>query len=328
MPGAGAPGDGAHSAPARQRGRIGRWIKIAFLIAAVGAGVWYVLANWQESAPALARIGWFAAIASIIPAAGAMTAAMFTWRRLLADLGSPLPVRPAGRIFFASQLGKYLPGSVWTIMAQIELGRDLKVPRSVSFATSILSVVLSLTVGLCVAIVLVPFAAGQALAGYWWIWSVVPILLVGLHPRVITRGTNFVLRTLRRSPLAVEPTLRGTLEAAGWQVLSWLLLGLHCYILVRAVGGHGWAILPLSIGGFAFAYCAGLLFIPAPAGAGVRELALGAALATVIPSKSAVAVVIVSRLALAVTDLGVAVAWPGRRPRRQRSNTPARKHEE
>lgn len=328
MPGAGAPGDGPQSAPGRQRRRISRWVKIAFLVAAMGAGVWYVLANWQESAPALARIGWFAAIASIIPAAGGMTAAMLTWRRLLADLGSPLPVRPAGRIYFASQLGKYLPGSVWTIMAQVELGRDLKVPRSVSFAASILSMVLSLTVGLCVALVLVPFAAGQAVASYWWIWFVVPILVVALHPRVITWGTNLVLRTLRRSPLAVEPTLRGTLEAAAWQVLSWLLLGLHCYILVRAVGGHGWAILPLSIGGFAFAYCAGLLFIPAPAGAGVRELALGAALVTVLPSKSAIAVVIVSRLALAVNDLGMAVAWPGRHPRRQRRTMPAQKHEE
>jgi uncharacterized membrane protein YbhN (UPF0104 family) len=328
LPGPGTPGDGTQSAPGRQRRRISRSVKIAFLVAAMGAGVWYVLANWQESAPALARIGWFAAIASIIPAAGGMTAAMLTWRRLLADLGSPLPVGPAGRIFFASQLGKYLPGSVWTIMAQVELGRELKVPRSVSFAASILSMVLSLTVGLCVALVLVPFAAGQAVASYWWIWFVVPILVVALHPRVITWGTNLVLRTLRRSPLAVEPTLRGTLEAAAWQVLSWLLLGLHCYILVRAVGGHGWAILPLSIGGFAFAYGAGLLFIPAPAGAGVRELALGAALVTVLPSKSAIAVVVVSRLALAVNDLGMAVAWPGRHPRRQRRTTPAQKHEE
>lgn len=328
LPGSGAPGDGTGPDGRARRRRLGRWIKVGFLLAAVGAGVWYVVASWADSGPALARIGWLPAIASVVPAMVATTAAMLTWRRLLADLGSPLPLRPAGRIFFASQLGKYLPGSVWTLMAQVELGRDLKVPRAVSFATSILSVVLSLTVGLCVAIILVPFAAGQALAAYWWIWLVVPVLLVGLHPRLITWGTNLILRMLRRSPLAVEPSLRGTLAAAGWQLLTWLMLGLHCYVLVRAVGADGWSILPLSIGGFAFAYCAGLLFIPAPAGAGVRELALGAALATVIPAQSAAAVVIVSRLALSVNDLAMAAAWAGRDRRARRAASPEQKQDE
>ncbi len=43
---------------------------------------------------------------------------------LLNDLGSPLPPAGSLRVFFLGQLGKYVPGSVWPAVAQMELGRD------------------------------------------------------------------------------------------------------------------------------------------------------------------------------------------------------------
>jgi uncharacterized membrane protein YbhN (UPF0104 family) len=289
-------------------------LKLAFLVTAATAGIWYLVTSWHNTGPALARIGWLPAVFSIVPATAATTAAMLAWRQLLADLGHRLPVPSAGRIFFTSQLGKYLPGSIWAFLAQVELGRGLKVPRQLSFATSILALAVSLTVGLCVAVVLLPFGAGNALTRFWWLWLVVPVLLLAIHPRVTTGGINLVLRLLRRPPLTVRPTSRGTLAAAGWQLLSWAFMGLHCYLLVRAVGANEWSSLPLAIGGFALAYCAGVLFVPVPAGVGVRELVLGAALATTISPQAAVAVVLVSRLALAVADLGMAAAWARRMP--------------
>ncbi|WP_308784473.1 lysylphosphatidylglycerol synthase domain-containing protein [Phytohabitans houttuyneae] len=282
------------------------WFKIGFLVLAAAAGVWYVVANWDETGPALRQIGWGAALASVPFVVGAGIAGMLAWRRLLADLGHPLPVVPAGRVFYTSQLGKYLPGSVWTFVAQVELAKQLKVPRAVSFAVSVLAVVLSIAVGLGMAAILLPFGAGDALREFWWLWLILPVLVAVIHPSVTTWGINQMLRVLRRPPLAVRPSGRGMLAAAGWQVLSWCLMGLHCYILVRAAGAEGWSVLPLAVGGFTLAYCAGVLFVPAPAGVGVRELALGAALATALPAQAAAAVVLVSRLVLAVVDMGMA----------------------
>jgi glycosyltransferase 2 family protein len=292
--------------PARRRRGLGIWFKIGFLVVAAAAGVWYVVANWDATGPALRQIGWGAALASVPPAVGAGIAGMLAWRRLLADLGHPLPVVPAGRVFYTSQLGKYLPGSVWTFVAQVELAKQLKVPRAVSFAVSVLAVGLSLAVGLGMAVILLPFGAEDALRQFWWLWLVLPVLVAAIHPAVTTWGINLLLRVLRRPPLAVRPSGRGMLAATGWQVVSWCLMGLHCFILVRAAGAEGWSVLPLAVGGFTLAYCAGVLFVPAPAGVGVRELALGAALATTITPQAAAAVVLVSRLALAVVDIGMA----------------------
>jgi len=58
-----------------------------------------------------------------------------------------------------------------------------------------------------------------------------------------------------------------------------------------------------------------VLFLPAPAGLGVRELALSASLALVLTQPQAFAVALVSRFVLALVDVGVAAAWwlrPGR----------------
>jgi hypothetical protein len=67
-----------------------------------------------------------------------------------------------------------------------------------------------------------------------------------------------------------------------------------------------------SIGGFALAYVAGTLFVPAPAGAGVREAVLGVSLAGVIAHSAAfthehvLVVVLLSRFLLAVLDFAQA----------------------
>lgn len=299
--------------PAARRGPA-FWLKIAFAGAVVLAGGLYLVRSWAEVSRALAEMGWLPMAASLLPAAGGVAAAMLAWRTLLADLHRRLPVRDAGRVFFTSQLGKYLPGSVWPVLAQIELSKDLKVPRAVSLAVSVLAVVLSLSVGLLVALVTLPFGAVGSLRemvgdGFWWVLAAVPALLVALHPRVTVGGLNVALRVLRRPPLTVRPSWRGMARTALWQTLCWFLLGLHCYVLVLGFGADPARALPLAVGGFALAYCSGVLFLPAPAGLGVRDLVLAASLAVVLTPPQAFAVVLVSRFALVLVDGALAAAW-------------------
>ena len=67
----------------------------------------------------------------------------------------------------------------------------------------------------------------------------------------------------------------------------------------------------------ALAVSAGLLFLPAPAGAGMREIVLGFVLAAVLTSGQVVAVVIASRVILLLADLlmaGLVSLWSPRRP--------------
>ncbi|WP_300013424.1 lysylphosphatidylglycerol synthase domain-containing protein [Pseudonocardia sp.] len=295
--------------PARPRRGLLFWTKIGFGVAVLVAATWLVVDSWDEISVALGSIGWLALAGSLPPAIGGVAAAMLAWRTLLADLGSKLSVSDAGRVYFTSQLGKYVPGSVWPFLAQIELGRELKVPRAVSFAVSILAIVLSLTVGAAVAAATLLVGPAEALRSFWWILLALPVLAAALHPAVTVGGVNLLLRALRRTPLTVRPSWSGTCRAALWQTLSWILLGLHCYVLVAAVGAAGPRVVALAIGAFALAFCAGVLFLPSPAGAGVREFALAAGLAGVLAVPQAIAVVLVSRFALMFVDAALAAGW-------------------
>jgi hypothetical protein len=87
---------------------------------------------------------------------------------------------------------------------------------------------------------------------------------------------------------------------------SHLLLGVQAWLLARDLGAEGSAVLPLAVGAFALASVAGLLALPVPAGAVVREAVLVVALSPVLPIGSALLLALVSRVLLTVGDLAAA----------------------
>jgi uncharacterized membrane protein YbhN (UPF0104 family) len=231
------------------------------------------------------------------------------WRTILRGLGAPAPFRQSSKVFFVSQLGKYLPGSVWPVLAQMEYGRRTHTGRKTMLAANALTVALSLAAGLIVAAGCLPFAGAAGLHRYWWAFACLPLLLGLLHPKSVPGLLNLIFTRLGREPMDSQLSWSTVVRATGWALLSWLFFGLHLLALVNGVGVHGWHVAAASIGGFALAVSAGILFIPAPAGAGVRDAVLIAALGAVLGSGTAVAVGLVSRVVLIVVDLMLAAGF-------------------
>ena len=300
------------SAPPRPAaGAAFRWVKIGFGLAGLAFGGLFVARRWADIRGALVDLGAVPVVVAVPLGAAGVYAAMLAWRALLADLGHPLSLRDGGRVYFLSQLGKYVPGSVWAIVAQVELGHELRVPRTVSAATSLLALALSELVGLGVATMLLPFGAAGTLRRYWWL-AAVPVLAAALlRPRTLTALLNLLLRVVRRQPLEVALSGRGMLVVTGWLAVSWLLIGLHCYVLVLGYTARGGGLreLPLAVGGMALAYCLGVLAVPAPAGVGIREAVLGLVLTRLLTAPQVITVVLVSRVGLLLVDFALAGLW-------------------
>ncbi|ADG87468.1 lysylphosphatidylglycerol synthase domain-containing protein [Thermobispora bispora] len=280
-----------------------RAVRVLFLAAALGFGAWAIAGQWAEVAGGFARLSWAVLAGSLAAVLGALAAGMLLWRALLADLGSRLTFAEAARVFFVGQLGKYIPGSVWPVIAQMELGRDHGVPRARSAAAFFLTYPIYLASGLLVAAVTLPALAGDSVAGYAWLLLLVPVALAALHPGLVNRVIDLGLRLLRRPPLERPLTRRGVLAAAGWALAGWAAYGAHLALLVHGLGATGAAAVPLSVGAFALAWCLGLVVVIAPAGAGVREVAIVAALAPVLDQGSAIAAALCSRLVVSIGDL-------------------------
>lgn len=291
----------------------GRWRRVlrAGWLLVVGVVLAFVLtARWDEVAGALAgaRAGPLAASALLAVAGVGMSGGI--WRTLLAGLGSPLPARAAAGVFYVGQLGKYLPGGVWPMVAQIELGRDHAVPARVSFAAVALFIWVHAVTGLAVG------AAGLAAAdviprgvGLLAV-PVLALLAPGLLERVLSAG----LRLARREPLPETPGRASLVVATGWAALMWLCYGAHLGLAGAALGQA--VPLALGAGAFALAWCVGFAVVIAPAGAGAREAAMIAVLLPVVAAGPALALGLVSRLLVTVADAVWGLAGLGARQAR------------
>jgi hypothetical protein len=301
------PSDARTQATRRVGPRLVRALRLAFLLAAVGLSGYAVATRWEEVVADLGQIGPLRSLLSVPPMLGGLYCGMRAWRAVLAGLGSALRPRDAARIYFLGQLGKYLPGAVWPALAQMELGRDYDVPRRRSVGALVIAVVTSITTGLIVAAVTVPFVAGHRYPASWWLLAPVPLLAVLMSPRIL-------LACLRRLPLldlrsalpAVMPA-PAMVGAVAWTMLGWMCYGAHVAVLAAAFPSAGTGPLVIaSLGGYPLAWAAGMVAILLPAGAGARDVALVLTLSVVVPTNSAIAVAVVSRAVSTGCDLFLA----------------------
>ena len=255
-------------------------------------------------------MSWGLVVASVVPAAAGTWMGVLAWRAVILDLGGRLSVSQAGRVFLIGQLGKYLPGFIWSFLAQAELARDHEVSRKATLTGSMLGVAISLGSGALVTVLMLPFGATDAVRRYWWVVFVIPVCVVTLHPRILGPVLDRGLRLVRRQPLDQYPTYRGQLTSAAWYSLGWLLLGLHAWLLMLSLGAPVAKSLPIAIGGFALAIVLGLIVLPAPAGAGIREVVIVLAFNSVLSSSEALALALTSRLILTALDFVLAgISW-------------------
>jgi len=264
--------------------------------------------QWQQVRPLLGRLTVAGLLAATVAVLAGHLATFLSWRAILTDLGFPLPLVGGLHVFFPGQLGKYLPGSIWTAVAQMELGRDYRVPQRVSGAAVAATLLISVGAGLLVAVVLVPLAGLGALGRYWWVALALPVVALLASPPVLNRLLGLALRLARRAPLPRPLSMAGTLRSVGWALAAWLCYGGQVWFLAHQLGvAGGLRLLAHSTGAFAGAWCVGFLLVIAPAGAGAREAALILLLGPSMSGAQATVVAVVSRLLFTVADL----AWGG-----------------
>ncbi|MEV0617092.1 lysylphosphatidylglycerol synthase domain-containing protein [Nonomuraea sp. NPDC050404] len=285
------PAEPSPEAVVPRRSLARRLVRYGFLAVALAFGAYFVTKQWDAVVAGFAELSWQALLGSLVAVVAALLGAMLTWRTLLADLGSPLRARPAAKVFFVGQLGKYIPGAVWPMLAQMEMGRDLGVPRSRSAAAFFLMMPIQIATGLLVTLVTLGWDR------FGWLLLIVPVLLVLLEPKVINALIGYALRKLRREPLERPLTRRGMLTALGWALAGWVAYGVHLYF-VAPQGG-----LLFAVGAFALSWCLGIVTFVIPAGAGVREFAMVAVLAPHLDQGAAIAVALSSRIVIIAGDL-------------------------
>ncbi|HEX7661585.1 MAG TPA: lysylphosphatidylglycerol synthase domain-containing protein [Pseudonocardiaceae bacterium] len=309
---ASAPEDTPESAAApaapQSRGvksQIIAWARRVVVLAVVVYAAYQLVEQWHEVSKTLLALPPLTLVLSFVALFVGIFLGPVVWQTMLSDLGAPVKMRDAAKVYLVGQLGKYVPGSVVAFLMQMELAKAVGVNRARSFTASLLAaglaVVASLIAGMCA---LPAFFRGNH--ELLWLFLLLPIGLAFLHPKLLTWLVSRVLRLLRRAPLPYPISVGAIVKGVVVSLGIYVALGVHMYLLISSLGHHGFGALVLCVGAMGLAMTAGLVAFFLPSGIGARELVIVTALVTVMPYGQALALAVVSRLMFTVGDLASA----------------------
>lgn len=225
-----------------------------------------------------------------------LAAGVWAWGRALRHFDHP-PVRGAElqRIWFLSNLARYVPGKVFQFLAAAQLARAAGVSGAVLLT--------SLLVHTGMALLGAGVVAGWTLAG-GLLRGVDPRLaavaatalaLAAVHPAFLNALLGVVPRLLKRETIRWRGRWRDGAALLALAVLNWSLYGVAYHLFVAALADVPWRLLPQMAGVNALSFLIGYAS-PLPGGAGLREVAMTELLRPYLPDGVAAVLSIASRL--------------------------------
>jgi hypothetical protein len=279
-----------------------QWI---FAAAIVWAAVRALRGQWSAAAQRLAtiEIGWSWVVGATIIVFLTYLLLIETWRRILVGWKAYLPFGIAARIWFVSNLGKYLPGKIWSIAAMSFMAREHAVSPVAAAGSSVLIQLVTIATGIVLVVITGIGAVDQPAVAI--VIGIVLIVGLGMLPMLLPRLAS-VAASLTGRPIEIPPLPMSTLWlAVARSLLSWVAYGIAFQLFVVGILGKSAGASLSYIAVYAASYIIGFLALFAPGGVVVRESALVAGMVRLglASQPDAFAVAVASRLWLTVVEL-------------------------
>jgi hypothetical protein len=233
------------------------------------------------------------------------------------------------RIWFISNLGKYVPGKVWQIIQMGLMSTEQGIDPVSSTAAAIVNAGVNVAMGLAVGVVAGSSLFDRILEPYHLVWLGRPVAVLAmagviLLPILLPWAFRVANQRLGiAAPIDGTPT-RAIVVASLANVMAWALYGAAFQCLIHGLLGNAPASYEQYTGAFAISYVIGYIILIAPGGLGIREVALTVALTAggMSTAVEASAITVASRIWLVVIDVLPALLFLAYRPRPTDENDP------
>ena len=227
------------------------------------------------------------------------------WRAILGGWQQQLSFRSAIRIWCVSNLGRYLPGKIWSIAGLAVLASREGVQPWAATGSALVMQAMAIGTGAAVAFAFLPQVDSQLplVAGF----AIAAISVLALMSKPVVRGISRLAGLAGKNVELEALPPRTILLASVVTLASWLMYGMAFWLLARGATPNAVPSLTLAVGTFAAAYIVGFLAVFAPGGLGVREGILMALLAPAVGTGPALVLSIGSRLLLTATEVVAAL---------------------
>lgn len=293
--------DQADGAPVRnRRASVVRIVGILIGVVAVALCVRTLVVEWPSVRGSVlnANLGLIG-LAAVTGAAGLWFLALM-WLYSMRIFSAHVGLGRATVWFFAGQLGKYLPGGIWPVVGQGELANRGGVARRIAYSTTLLSTGLMCVGGAAACVLLAPLAIaeGSTARTGLWILLLIPAGVLLVHPAVFGRALAAASKVTKGRLQLDAPSWGQMITLIAISVPTWLLLGASNTLVAASLGFGRPAQVAFAA---VVAWIVGVLAVPVPAGAGVRELVFVAL--SGLPAGDAIAVAAVARIMFISVDL-------------------------
>lgn len=239
----------------------------------------YLFINWSDYEHAFAQPApdWVALTFASLLVLVAYAVLIQTWRQVVVAWGEHLTFASATRIWFVSNLGKYVPGKVWAIAAMGTLAQEQGISPTAAMGSSVVVQLVNLVTGFGVFflaganVIAVPAAVGAGVIA-------LGLVLVGA-PWLVPVGVRMLNALTGRDVALPHLPPRAIWWAAVGTTLAWALYGVAFQLFAS---GMMRSPAPGTLGDwtaiFIGPYLLGFIAVFAPGGAGVREVFMAEAL--------------------------------------------------
>ncbi|HET7462629.1 MAG TPA: lysylphosphatidylglycerol synthase domain-containing protein [Longimicrobium sp.] len=276
------------------------WWKKAAAAALVAAAAWFLLrtirGNWAQVRHYPWHTHWVLLAASVAALVAVLAWGVMVWSLVLRRFEHP-PVRlgTLQRIWFLSNLARYIPGAVFQFVTAAQLSRASGLSAAVLLTSLLVHTALSLLAAVVVSAWTLTAGLFPTLPALWIAAAVTACAVLMVNPRLLN-GVFTVAGRVARRPLTRWNGSWGygvaLLCAASF---SWVLYGGAYTLFVRALAPVGAGAFPVLTGVNALSFVAGFL-TPLPGGIGPREAAMTGLLTPVLPAGVAGVISLAARL--------------------------------
>jgi glycosyltransferase 2 family protein len=285
------------------------WVKpvgraLALLVAV--ASVVFVALTLVHDRGAASRALGHADLRWLVPAYALAAASLVysAWRwgaAIVAVGGHRGPLSRVIAAFFVGELAKYVPGGIWSVLGRSEIARREGRPRTIAYASVILSLIAWYLAAAVTALALAAYCFASGTVGTSWWPAVAAIVVLGfavLHPAVHGRLLTFVQRAFRRKLELDLPSWSACVRLAASYVPTWIGIAAATTMVAHALEPRPQlarvalaAIVSWIIG----------FVSPSPSGIGVREAVFIATAG--LPAGPAAAAAVLARLMFVLSDV-------------------------
>lgn len=248
-------------------------------------------------------INWPLAVFSLVFAIAFFLLMGYAWKLCLGVFGSNISKFRGTHYWCKSQLGKYLPGTVWYMIGRMKMLEKHNVPKQDSVASMILEVIFLADASLVLALAFLNNQLGKVMNLY----LALILMLLGLivfYPPLL----NFIFAKLKHINVRFKRNYAYMLSLFSFYILVCFIASIGFYLFSRAI--YPGLNLIYVIGSFMLAYFLGLVIVFAPGGLGVREGVLSFMLSSVMPLPIAIIIAFAARIWWTLAELSsILISW-------------------